>query len=204
MVLGDERAAHDSREGKLTTNSPKEPGEQLTHNERDKTSGQPAAERLSLCRESVRANRQLATVLRSQGLNEEADRFDYRAQICQREVLRLQGFKRWPAYFGSLFLWAVAGHGYKLWRIGAVYGVILLLFSVIYMAIGVHSLTGESGIRAFWDSFLVSLSAIHGRTVFEQLGAWSFAAWVAAIESVIGIVIEGIFVAMLIQRFFAR
>jgi hypothetical protein len=29
-------------------------------------------------------------------------------------------------------------------------------------------------------------------------------AWVAAIESVIGIVIEGVFVAMLIQRFFGK
>jgi hypothetical protein len=55
-----------------------------------------------------------------------------------------------------------------------------------------------------WDSFLVSLSAIHGRATFEQLGPWSPAAWVAAGESVIGIVIEGVFVAMLIQRFFGR
>lgn len=56
--------------------------------------------------------------------------------------------------------------------------------------------------HALWDSFLVSLSAIHGRAVFEQLGAWTPAAWVAAIESVVGIVIEGVFVAILIQRLF--
>jgi len=44
--------------------------------------------------------------------------------------------------------------------------------------------------------------AIHGRTTFETLGAWTPAAWFAAIESVIGIVIEGVFVAMIIQRLF--
>jgi hypothetical protein len=31
---------------------------------------------------------------------------------------------------------------------------------------------------------------------------WTPAAWAAAIESVVGVVIEGVFVAMLIQRLF--
>jgi hypothetical protein len=52
--------------------------------------------------------------------------------------------------------------------------------------------------EALWDPFLVSLSAIHGRAVFEQLGVWTPAARVAATGSVVGIVIEGAFVAMLI------
>src|SRR5258708_7184672 len=47
-------------------------------------------------RRAVRANRQLATVLRTQGLNEEADRFAYRAQLLQRKVLWHQHeFGRW-------------------------------------------------------------------------------------------------------------
>lgn len=161
-------------------------------------------ERLYAYEAAARAYRQLATALRSQGLNEHADRFVYRAQLCRRVVLRLQGVRKWPAYLGSLILWAVAGYGYNLWRIAAAYVGILVLFSLLYMFMGVHSHAGEPGIQAFWDSFLVSLSSIHGRTLFEQLGAWSPAAWVAAIESVFGIVIEGIFVAMLIQRFFSR
>ena len=40
--------------------------------------------------DAVRANRQLATVLRNQGLNEDPDRFAYRAQNLQRQVLRRQ------------------------------------------------------------------------------------------------------------------
>lgn len=39
---------------------------------------------------------------------------------------------------------------------------------------------------------------------FEQFGLASVLSWVAAVESVVGIVIEGVFVAMLIQRFFSR
>jgi len=40
--------------------------------------------------EALRENRQLATILQSQGLNEDASRFAYRAQRCQRIVLRSQ------------------------------------------------------------------------------------------------------------------
>jgi hypothetical protein len=56
---------------------------------------------------------------------------------------------------------------------------------------------------AWYQALLVSLTAIHGRVFFEQFGLNSILSWVAAVESVCGIVIEGVFVAMLVQRFFA-
>jgi hypothetical protein len=152
---------------------------------------------------AVRSNRQLAATLRSQGLTDDADRFAYRAQLCQQQVLRSLGIQALPAYVGSLLLWALAGYGYRLWRILAAYGLVLAVFTLIYAALGVHSFRGESGAQALRDAFLVSLSAVHGRATFEQLGAWSAAAWVAAVQSVAGIVIEGVFVAMLVQRFFS-
>lgn len=181
-------------------------GEERTAHDMNDSEGNPKDKELALIdyERAVRATRQLATALHNQGLNEDADRFAYRAQLLQREVLRRQGIQKIPEYLWSLFLWGTAGYGYRIWRILAVYVGILVTFTVIYVALGVHSHTGEPGIQALWDSFLVSLSAIHGRTFFEQVGAWSPAAWVAAIESVFGIVIEGIFVAMLIQRFFSR
>jgi uncharacterized protein YjbI with pentapeptide repeats len=151
---------------------------------------------------AMQANRQLAKVLRDQGLTEAAHRFGYRAHLLERQVLFRQGkLGRW------LFSWllaALSGYGYRMWRILAAYSAVLLTFAIVYWLMGVHSFPHESGLQAFWDSFLVSLSAIHGRTTFEQLGAWSPAAWVAAVESVVGIVIEGVFIAMLVQRFFAR
>jgi hypothetical protein len=152
---------------------------------------------------AVRANRLLATALRAQGLAENADVFAYRAQITQRRLRsRRRQFGRWLVSWG---LAALSGYGYRLWRIFFAYGVVLGIFALIFWALGVHSFVdagAEPWYQALWDSFLVSLSAIHGRAVFEQLGAWTPAAWVAAIESVVGIVIEGVFVAMLIQRLF--
>jgi hypothetical protein len=150
-----------------------------------------------------RANRLLVTVLSAQGLADDADIFAYRAQIMQRELnFRRRRFGRWSF---SWFFAALSGYGYRLWRIFVAYGLVLAVFALIFWALGVHSFAdaiAEPWYQALWDSFLISLSAIHGRAIFEQLDAWTPAAWVAAIESVVGIVIEGAFVAMLIQRLF--
>ncbi len=152
---------------------------------------------------AVRANRQFAIALREQGLNEHADHFAYRAQLCQSEVFRRQGVKKWPAYLGSLLLWALAGYGYRLWRIFAAYGLVVALFAVFFFVAGIPNDPAKTMPGHAWDALLVSLTAIHGRVFFEQIG-FSARGWLAAIESVVGIVIEGIFVAMIIQRWFQR
>ncbi len=122
-----------------------------------------------------------------------------------RVATRWRWYQRKPgAYLFSVLLAVLAGYGFWLWRIFATYLIALTAFTAVYWLLGIHSFAGEAWWQALWDSFLVSLSAIHGRATFEQLGAWSPAAWVAAFESVIGIVTEGVFVAMLIQRFFGR
>src|SRR5207302_3345549 len=64
-------------------------------------------------RAAVRANRQLAVVLRAQGLNEAADRFAYRAQVLQRRVLRRSGAHASGSYLFSGLLAVLAGYGYK-------------------------------------------------------------------------------------------
>jgi hypothetical protein len=192
--LGDERLANAWRPTKLVEMPPKQRHDYKVAQEN---------QQLDLFEAAVRANRQMAEVLRAQRLDKYADNFAYRAQACERRLLWKQGIQELPEYLWSLLRWLTAGYGYRLPNILATYGVILIVFTLIYWASGVHSFIGESGIQQLWDSFLVSLTAIHGRTTFEQLGAWSFAAWVAAIESVTGILIEGIFVAMLVQRFFA-
>ncbi len=61
-----------------------------------------AIERLEQFKTAVRVNRQLAATLRSQGMNEDADRFVFRAQLCQRIVLRRQ--RNFLRYLGSLLL----------------------------------------------------------------------------------------------------
>jgi hypothetical protein len=54
------------------------------------------------------------------------------------------------------------------------------------------------------DALQISLNAIHGRVFFVQFGLDTLQSWLATAESVIGIVIEGVFVAMVIQRFFGK
>jgi len=150
-------------------------------------------------RVAVRANRQLAVILRDQGLNEEADRFAYRAQVLQRQVWRRQ--HRYLKYLGSWFLWLLAGHGYRplhsvLWYLGIIFG-----FALAYYTFGHLSLWPP-------DAFVYSLTSFHGRGFFPGLeGKHSLhdpLILLAAFEAVIGLFIEISFIATFTQRFFGR
>jgi hypothetical protein len=61
------------------------------------------------------------------------------------------------------------------------------------------ALSRPARIPLTWQS---SLNAIHGRAFFVQFNLDTLQSWLATAESVIGIAIEGVFVAMLIQRLF--
>ncbi len=163
--------------------------------------------RLSDYKAAVRANRVLSVNLQGQGLAEDGDRFAYRAQVLQRQVLRYQ--RKLGGYLFSWLLAGLAGYGYRLRRIFVVYGFAVLLFAVGYfLAGGVTGLTQTQAHlslqQQMLDALQVSLNAIHGRVFFTQLGLDTLQSWLATLESIVGIVIEGVFVAMLIQRFFAR
>jgi hypothetical protein len=178
-ILGDERTA---RERKNDAGKPK-----------------PRAQRRNEYKAAVRANRVLAVALQAQGLSEDAARFAYHSQVVRRRVYRLQ---RQPgAYLFSVLLATLAGYGYRLWRILLTYVLALVLFAAAYFAAGVWL----GGTHLEWyEALLVSLTAIHGRVFITSFGLDGFQSWVAVVESVVGIVIEGTFVAMLIQRFFGR
>jgi len=76
-------------------------------------------------KEAVRANRQIAIALRAQGLNEYADRFAYRAQTIQRNVLWRE--REWWRYAISWLGDLLAGYGYQLWKSGLWYGGTILV-----------------------------------------------------------------------------
>jgi hypothetical protein len=158
----------------------------------------------SAYRDAVRTYRQLATALRGQGMNDDADRYAERGQVMQRRLYGREGhLGRWAFW---LLLEVMAGYGYRLSRILIAYALVLTVFAAIFYAVGlpVPPTTHLTTLQAVADAFQLSLTAVHGRVFFEQLGLGSAVAWTAAIESVFGIVIEGVFVAMLIQRFFGR
>ncbi|HCI82682.1 MAG TPA: hypothetical protein DHW02_23655, partial [Ktedonobacter sp.] len=111
---------------------------------------------------AIRANRQLANTMRSQGMNDEAIPFAYRAQILQRALLwhtLLWGTDRFAAsekasgiravlrtirfrlrtalsYLFSWFLDIIAGYGYKPERSLGIYLLIVSLFTLLYLFAG--------------------------------------------------------------------
>jgi len=149
--------------------------------------------------EAVRANRQLAVALQNQGLNEDAARFAYHAQVLQRKVLWKQHeFGKW---FFSFMLALLAGYGYRMWRILVAYLFVILLCATAYFVLGMYSEPHLSVLEAV----LTSITAFHGRVFSEPfLQPGEPQLWVTAFEAVAGLVIEGVFIAMLTQKFFGK
>jgi hypothetical protein len=156
------------------------------------------ATRINEYGEALRENRQLATILQSQGLNEDASRIAYRAQRCQRIVLRYQ--KKFGQYLFSGFLDLLAGYGYRPGRSVLWYLVIIFGFALAYFTIG-H-------LPFFPDAFVFSLTSFHGRGFFPGLGSENSLhnplAVLAAFEAVVGLLIEISFIATFTQRFFGK
>jgi hypothetical protein len=194
-LLGDEREA---RRPATITGKPKD-----------------AATRLAELRTAVRANRQLTVALRDQGLNEEADRYAYLAQKLQREVLRrqalshagelavrpLQRAQKLGAYVFSLFLDVLAGYGYKPGRSLAAYLLTLITFTGLYFALEHPHHPPLSLVGAL----AVSINSFHGRGFLPGTILLDDPTTVlAAVEAMVGLVIEISFIATFTQRFFAR
>ncbi len=162
--------------------------------------GKERATRLTEFKGAVRANRQLATALQAQGLNEDAARFAYRSQVLQRKVLALQGGRKAGPYLFSLFLALLTGYGYRMWRIVVAYIVLVSLFAALYYGFGLGHPPHLSGGAAL----ILSITAFHGRVFASPFAPDSPQSIVTAVEAVTGFTIEGIFIAMLTQRFFGR
>lgn len=144
---------------------------------------------------AVRAYRQVAVVLRNQGLDEDAARFAYRAHLMQRKVFWYQ--RQIRQYIGSLFLYLLAGYGYKWWRSFMTYLLVIDIFAVAYHQLGAN--------LAWNEAVVISMTAFHGRGFFpDQFHPGDPQALVAAIEAFIGLLIEVTFIATLAQRLFGK
>jgi uncharacterized protein YjbI with pentapeptide repeats len=148
---------------------------------------------------AVRSNRQLAVALQSQGMNEDAARFAYRAQKLQRVALRLQ--KKFGQYFFSGFLDVLAGYGYRPGRSVIWYIVVIASFALAY-----HFLGGLS----LWppDALVFSILSFHGRGFFPSLSQETTLhnplVMLEALEAIVGLLIEISFIATFTQRFFGK
>ena len=148
---------------------------------------------------ALRANRKLATVLGDQGLNDESDHFAYRAQTLQRQVLRHSGWRKFGRYLFSWFLDGLAGYGYRPGRTALWYLALVLSFAVAYWLLG-----PLEGHPFRWDGALVfSVTSFHGRGFFPGgLALEDGVTKLAALEAVVGLLIEISFIATFTQRFF--
>ena len=96
----------------------------------------------------------------------------------------------------------------RVWLAGLV--TALLVAGVVALFAGLFWLAGFSAhgtVYRFDVAAQISLNAIHGRVFFapqSQFGLDTVQSWIATAESIVGIVIEGLFVAVLIQRLFSR
>jgi hypothetical protein len=149
---------------------------------------------------AVRANHQLAVALQVQGLNEEAAHFAYRAQVLQRLVSWQR--RRFDQYLFSLFLSLLAGYGYKLWRSFAAYLLVIIGFAIAYYLIGSMVRLSLSPVEAV----VFSMTSFHGRgfSPAENVGLSNPLTILAAIEALVGLIIEVTLIATLTQRFFRR
>ncbi len=176
--------------------------ERLVREERARPETQQQLDRERF-RAAARANRQLAAVLRAQGLSEAADRFAYRAQVLQRQVLRRSGVHASGSYLFSGFLDVLAGYGYKPGRTLMAYLSTILSFAILYYVLG-HFAGNQPSMSPLY-ALIISIISFHGRGFFPGgfLPTLPMAVF-AACEAVIGLTIEISFIATFTQRYFGK
>jgi uncharacterized protein YjbI with pentapeptide repeats len=172
------------------------------------------ATRLAEYEQAVRANRQLATVLREQGLNEEAARFFYRSQVLQRtafwfqmnenKVALLQRVQLFSSWFFSWFLYLLAGYGYRPLRSIIIYLLVIVSFAAGYYEM-THVLHAQPYPLAWYEALVLSVSSFHGRGFFQPVKSLGDpVAILASVEAVFGLMIEISFIATFTQRYFGK
>ncbi len=160
---------------------------------------------------AVRAYRQLAVALQNQGLNEDAARFAYRAQVLQRRVFwfeTIQGGVKLSqrgqalgAWLFSWFLFLISGYGYRLWRSFLAYVLVIIGFTMGYYLLGASFKPSLSLVNALG----LSMTSFHGRGFFPGVTQLDDTLTIlASIEAFVGLVLEATFIATLTQRFFGK
>jgi uncharacterized protein YjbI with pentapeptide repeats len=149
---------------------------------------------------AVRANRQVTAALQTQGLNEEAAHFSYRAQVLQRKVAWRQ--KKLGQYLLLASLGLLAGYGYKLWRSFVTYVLVIGLFALAYFLLGPKAGVSLSPLEAA----VFSMTSFHGRGFFPggDIRLSNPIVVLAALEAFVGLITEVTFIATLSQRLFRK
>src|SRR5207247_2611373 len=107
------------------------------------------------------------------------------------------------SWFFSWFLFLLAGYGYKPQRSLYWYLVMIFGFSVIYLILAQN----EHLSLSYWGALVFSVTSLHGRGFLPNPGITNIddpIIRLAAIEAIVGLVIEISFIATFTQRFFGK
>ncbi|MGA2664798.1 MAG: pentapeptide repeat-containing protein [Nitrososphaerales archaeon] len=151
----------------------------------------------TMLEEAIRANRQLALVLQSQGLNESVARFYYNAHRLQQKLYRINHQR--GKWFASCLLNIFAGYGYLPSRALLAYVVTVLGFMDLLLVV---SRFFSSTSLSVPEAFVLSLAAALGRGFFPPtLTFGDPISILAVIEGVIALFIEAMLIATFARRF---
>jgi uncharacterized protein YjbI with pentapeptide repeats len=141
---------------------------------------------------ALRAYRQFAHALQSQGLNEEANRFYYRSYFVQCKILRSQQPRKLLPYILSLFLALVIGYGYRPVRTLGFYCAIIVLWAILYHI--------NSPYPSWETAFLTSFLSFHGQASLTFYTLNQRLLSLVLVEMIIGLLLEATFIVMVIKR----
>jgi uncharacterized protein YjbI with pentapeptide repeats len=165
-----------------------------------------AAERRMEYLAAGRAYRSLSILLHEQGLTRNATRFHYRGEVMSRRAVYFNMLDRATSlrfyevpylfvwWLLSLVLGLVAGYGvYHVWRLAVTYAVIVGAFAGVYAFLGGHAITPL-------NALVLSLTSFHGRGLQPSITASGPMSVCAAVEAVLGLLVEALFIAAFTRR----
>jgi len=129
-----------------------------------------------------------------------AAHFAYRAKLLQLQVLLRQ--RKFGQYVFSLLLNGLAGFGYRPIRGLIIYLIVVTGFATAYYLCG-----PTAGLHLSPPAALVlSVSSFHGRGFFPSpnIQLDSLVTELAAVEAIIGLLVEISFIATFTQRYFGK
>lgn len=163
-------------------------------------------ERIAAYTNAVRAYRGLVKALHAQGLTAVALHYRTRQFQLERRSLLLQ--RKFGGLLLSLLLNMVSGYGDRPGRAFACYVATISIFTCVYYAI-TNTIRGilltQSPRLKWYEALVFSISSFHGRGFFPQtIHLGDAVAIAAAVEAVVGLFIELVFIATFTQRFFTQ
>lgn len=159
-------------------------------------------ERALAYHQAARAYRVLVTALKAQGVALAASTFRLREQQLERKAARIEG--RLGSWLFSGLLDTVSGYGERPGRAFNAYVSIVALFAVVYWG-ATNFLPSHSSALTWYEALVLSLMSFHGRGFFPAtLSLGEPIVMVGAVEAVLGLFIELIFVATFSRRFLSE